>query len=113
MRKRLVKVRLISDTGPVLTLGISSWLEALNLALKHKWRPMGSEQPPGWEQTTVWEWQWQAQYAPNDGQGVESEDAQNLGDALVRGLAGLSEVRLQVTMRQVISICRAGGFRIC
>ena len=81
------------------------------MALKHGWEPMGTLPPPGWHGFRG-QPDWLGDYVWPDKQVVRDEDAQQLADALVRALeAGTAELG-KATLRKIISVCRAGGFRI-
>ena len=47
-----------------------------------------------------------------DNQVVTAEDARNLAEALVRGLARLKDPQDRALVRQMVCLCRAGRFVI-
>ena len=49
---------------------------------------------------------------PPQGQTVTAEDARALADALVQGLAKVENQQEKRWLRRILSVCRAGPFRI-
>ena len=69
---------------------------------------MGSLPPIDWQRMP--NLSWLGNYVWPDGQKVRAEDASNLADALVRGLA--DEPTLACDLRRIVCLCRESGFEI-
>ena len=69
---------------------------------------MGSLPSENWEPTSGF--CWLGFYVWPEGQRVRAEDAANLADALVCGLA--SESTFACDLRRIVCLCRGGGFEV-
>ena len=120
-------------------LSMTLWSDLLYVAVRYGWQPRGTkpaalrllEPKP---ESTLPEWNpdltvsedgltatytdWGGWYVSNSGQLVTPEDARSLGDALAefqadaKGHYRTCDDGLAVTLADVVSLCRQGGFAI-
>jgi hypothetical protein len=105
----------LSGTKRTLCMNLAAWSFTLCLAFDNGWRPRGTLPPihgpyDGGQNPDA---EWNAiNYSSNDGQLVDDQDAANLADALERALFALGNVEWADQLRDVITFCREGGFRL-
>ena len=82
-------IDLVSINGESINLSRMGWNKIFDLAVNNGWEPMGTIRPSSWPED---EW-CSDDYFSNAGQLVQSGDALELADALVRVIPNLPEKR--------------------
>jgi hypothetical protein len=103
-------------TGKALELDMEVWRQLLAAASLRGWKPLGTAAPPRSVFPTLAEsCPWTGSYDQPAGQEVTRKDAAALADNL-RGILNTAEPRnilLLPTIKNLLDLCRHGGFVIC